>query len=73
LRLNAVKRRPIESHHDKNPQICLESHSASIVSNHYDETARVQRLTCLLPRGGVPLPHRACDAGPGSSVQGRVL
>jgi len=52
LRLNAVKRRPIESHHDKNLQICLESHSASIVTNHYDETPCVQRLTCLLPRGG---------------------
>jgi len=30
-------------------------------------------LTCLLPRRGVPLPDRACGAGPGSSLQGRVL
>ena len=27
----------------------------------------------MLSRGGVPLPDRACGAGPGSSIQGRVL
>jgi len=55
------------------PEIPGESLAFQRAYNGWYESAALQRLTCLLPRRGVPLRDRACGAGCGSSIQGRLL
>src|SRR5258706_12758840 len=55
------------------PEIPGESLTFQRAYNGWYESTALQRLTCLLPRRGVPLPDRAWGAGCGSSIQRRVL
>src|ERR1700687_2705773 len=58
---------------DPRPAIPGESLAFQRAYNGWYESTALQRLTCLLPCRGVPLLNRACRAGSGSSIQGRVL